>query len=89
MLRIRWDSYRGFYQDLAAVYELGAPWTVGELLVDVMEVSGSTYWGWKGGDFTMSYDTRCWRAPCGISTGIPLTMEDLMDAIKGTIHYAW
>jgi len=63
------DSYRGYYSDLALGYEFeraalgGAriePPKAGELRKDLAHAVGGTFGGWKGGDFTMTRDTRVW-----------------------------
>jgi hypothetical protein len=58
-------SYRGDYMDLA--FEPTANVTVGEMLADARSALGSTYQGWKGGDYTMGKYTDCWLATEGSS----------------------
>ena len=59
-------SYRGDYYDLA--FEPKRNVTVGEMLADAKSALGTTYQGYKGGDFTMNEWTTCWLAEYG-STG--------------------
>ena len=56
-------SYRGYYDDLA--FEPLADVTVGSMLADARHALGSTFEGWKGGDFTMTEYTDCWLARHG------------------------
>lgn len=53
-------SYRGFYEDVA--FEPAMNVTIGAMLTAAQEALGSTYQGYKGGDFTMTWDTSCWLA---------------------------
>lgn len=59
-------SYRGFYDELA--FEPASNVRIGNMLADARSALGTTYQGWKGGDFTMSGWTDCWLASEG-STG--------------------
>ena len=59
-------SYRGYYDQLA--FEPRENVTVGSMLADAREALGTTYEGWKGGDYTMSEWTDVWLAQEG-STG--------------------
>lgn len=45
-------SYRGYYDELA--FEPRENVTIGAMLADARSALGSTYEGWKGGDYTMS-----------------------------------
>lgn len=62
-------SYRGYYSDLCLDYDFEAkPMTVKQLLKLFEGADGSTYTGYKGGDFTMHRKTLVWVAPysmCG------------------------
>jgi len=51
-------SYRGYYHDVA--FEIAEDITVGEVLSAAKEALGSTYQGWKGGDYTMKDYTETW-----------------------------
>jgi len=51
-------SYRGDYRELA--FEARESVTVGEMLSDARSALGTTYEGWKGGDYTMSKDAYVW-----------------------------
>lgn len=54
-------SYRGYYEDLAFYSEEGEA-TAGGVLERAREASGSTYTGYKGGDFVMGDTTPLWKA---------------------------
>lgn len=58
-------SYRGSYADLA--FEPEADTTVGEMLAAAESALGTTFEGWKGGEFTMEDFTDCWLAYQGES----------------------
>lgn len=60
-------SYRGDYMDLA--FEPTANVTIGEMLADARAALGTTYQGWKGGDFLMEGWTSCWLAEEGTGGG--------------------
>lgn len=57
------DSYRGYYEQLA--FKPIANVTVGQMLADARRAHGSTYEGWKGGEYTMNGYTDCWIAERG------------------------
>ena len=59
-------SYRGYYNELA--FEPRENVTIGAMLADARSALGTTYKGYKGGDFTMTGWTPCWLAEWG-STG--------------------
>lgn len=56
-------SYRGFYEDLA--FEPAMNVTVGAMLKCAREALGTTYQGYKGGDYTMHEYTDVWIANYG------------------------
>jgi hypothetical protein len=56
-------SYRGYYDDLA--FEPATDITVADMLAAARPALGTTYQGWKGGDFTMRGYTDCWLAEEG------------------------
>ena len=56
-------SYRGYYDELA--FEPVADTTVGAMLAEAREALGTTYQGYKGGDYTMTEHTGVWLACCG------------------------
>ena len=56
-------SYRGFYDQVA--FEAKRDTTVGEMLSAAREALGSTYIGYKGGEFKMEGHTNCWLATYG------------------------
>ena len=56
-------SYRGYYDELA--FEPRHNVTVGQMLADAKSALGTTYQGYKGGDFTMNEWTTCWLSEYG------------------------
>lgn len=71
------DSYRGYYEDLAigwSEYEAGRfePATVSQIYSTLSGAIGSTYGGWKGGEFTMRSDSRLWVSNPGSSSGVAI-----------------
>ncbi len=58
------DSYRGYYSDLALSAH-GDEVTAGKLLAELKAANGTTFQGYKGGDFTMGNDTPLWCAEYG------------------------
>lgn len=67
-------SYRGFYDELA--FEVTENITVADMLAAARSADGTTYQGWKGGDFTMELYTHCHLVSeagcCGESLGAVL-----------------
>lgn len=58
------DSYRGYYADLA-IEPADAVGTVGDLLAKARAALGETFTGYKGGDFTMGEEAPLWIASYG------------------------
>jgi len=56
-------SYKGFYNDVA--FEPVNNITVRDMLYFAKEALGSTYQGYKGGDFIMDEFVDCYLAYCG------------------------
>jgi hypothetical protein len=56
-------SYRGYYHELG--FEPVRNVTVGAMLASARSALGSTYEGYKGGEYTMSDHTYCWLAEWG------------------------
>ncbi len=73
-------SYRGFYEDLA--FEPKQDVTVGEMLASARSALGSTFQGYKGGDYTMSEWATVWLANYG-ETGETLGPILLDSMLKG------
>jgi hypothetical protein len=61
------DSWRGVYAFLAFAPKNGT--TVAEMLAHAKSAVGSTYTGYKGGDFTMTRETPCHIAAYGVWGG--------------------
>jgi hypothetical protein len=71
-------SYRGYYDQLA--FEPARNVTVEAMLDDARSALGTTYQGWKGGEFEMDEHTDCWLASEGSTSDetIGLTLLRLM-----------
>lgn len=76
-----WDSYRGYYSDLAFapakdgedhVYTF---WALREMLNDAL--AQGTMTGYKGGEYPITEDTLLWLSPYGTASGDVLV--DLLD----------
>lgn len=66
-------SYRGYYDQVAFIPVSDT--TIGEMLKEARSALGTTYTGWKGGEFTMGAYTDCWIAEwgcCGDAIGVAL-----------------
>lgn len=59
-------SYRGYYSDLAFAPS-DTTVTVADFLTKCRSALGSTFEGYKGGDFLMEEDTPLWSAPYGMT----------------------
>ena len=64
-------SYRGYYHELA--FEPAQNVTVREMLEAAKGAVGTTYEGWKGGDFTMQEYSDCWLSEEGRAGGETLS----------------
>lgn len=72
-------SYRGYCADLA--FEPAFNISIGDMLAAARSALGSTFQGWKGGDFTMSEHTDCWiatRGDCSDDQIGPLLLSALL-----------
>jgi len=58
-------SHRGDYSELAFV-PVKEP-LVSEMLSEAREALGTTYTGWKGGEYLMDAGTECWLSEVGCS----------------------
>lgn len=59
------DSYRGYYDDLAIGFSDDSGSSVKRLLSELEPAVGSTFSGYKGGDFRMHDGTPMWVANYG------------------------
>ena len=59
------NSFRGDYEDVA--FEPASNVTVGAMLAHAKSALGSTFYGYKGGKYTMGEYTECWIAEYGSS----------------------
>ena len=73
------DSYRGYYEDLAIEPDCKNWINVGELLHKAREARGEVFTGYKGGSFPMHDDSRIWMASYGNSGGIALAAIEERD----------
>ncbi len=75
-------SYRGYYEDCAFVMATNVP--VRTMVEFAEGAVGTTYQGWKGGDYEMGRDTNVWLVgevgDCGESLGAVLLSLMLRDA---------
>lgn len=72
-------SFRGDYMDLA--FEPRRNIAIGNMLAAARSALGTTYEGYKGGDYTMGEHTSCWIANYGESSDNqigPLLLELLL-----------
>lgn len=66
-------SYRGIFSELSVGFEFdGQGPTIHDFIADIKQANGTTFHGWKGGDYTMGLDTPVWVANQGNagSTGV-------------------
>lgn len=71
------DSYRGYYSDLS-FGQSETPVTVADFLKQARGALGETYYGYKGGNYTMTAETPVWRAEYG-SCGDAIVLAQVMD----------
>lgn len=72
------QSYRGYYCDLSFPPS-STPITVKELLAEAEASIGTTFEGYKGGDFTMSKSTPLWASHYGEASGIAIMDAKVID----------
>jgi hypothetical protein len=61
----QFDSWRGVYAELTLMSGAADSMTVGNLLTEARAADGSTFQGYKGGDFTMGLHTPVWADEYG------------------------
>jgi len=82
-------SYRGYYSDLA--FEPGDEVrTVGDLLGDCTSALGSTFTGYKGGDYVMDEHTPLWISAYGCCgdklMGLNLSVDPITPVVEKEEH---
>jgi len=63
------ESYRGYYSDLSIVPKSDGEETVGSFRKELTSALGSTFEGYKGGNFKMDRHTPVWVSPYGVASG--------------------
>lgn len=84
-------SYRGYYEDLnltvitrSEAISKNKEMTVGRLLEMAKEANGKTFYGYKGGEFTMNRNTPIWVGDEDYSTGVAIA--EVKKAYDGLIE---
>ena len=67
------DSYRGYYDELALEYDIEGHCTVEDLLKIAKKVVGKELMGYKGGNFLMTKNTPVWISNYGNTSNMLLT----------------
>ncbi len=70
-------SYRGYYEDLAFCSSTSRKRS--EVLSSAMSALGSTYEGWKGGNYVMTEKTPLWISAQGENWGIAIVGLEVLD----------
>jgi len=65
-----YDSYRGYYDMISVCTGAEGTNDAGTFAQQTREAIGKTYYGYKGGNFTMNRSTPVWVAEYGQCTGI-------------------
>jgi hypothetical protein len=73
-------SYRGYYSDLA-IDAGDSERTVDQVLSALRSANGKTFYGYKGGDFTMGRGTLVWVSSYGECTGVGVTGVEFIDGV--------
>lgn len=75
------ESYRGYYCDLALDYDMEyGPTTVADVLKWAKDAVNKEFIGWKGGEFLMNKNTPLWISQFGKSSNMRLArIEPLGD----------
>lgn len=68
-----WDSYRGYYEDLALDYSLHGEKTVETFLKECEACIGKVFTGYKGGDFEMDAATIIWVSKYSLCSDMAIT----------------
>lgn len=73
LIPIEFDSYRGYYDQLALNYEVSGVCTVEKLLKLAKQSVKKTFIGYKGGEFIMTKNTPVWISNYGNTSNMLLT----------------
>lgn len=71
------DSYRGYYDQLALNYDINGSCTVEKLLKLAKQSVNKTFIGYKGGEFVMTKNTPIWISNYGNTSSILLTKVEI------------
>lgn len=74
------DSWRGIYAELALGFQFERSVKLSEFIESAKDAVGQTFYGYKGGEFTMTKDTPVWVANYGNSGGT---------AVVGVLDEGW
>lgn len=75
------ESYRGYYSDLSFDTGSTSHPTVVDVLEDCREAMGSSFTGYKGGDFWMTGNTPLWDSAYGRASGLKVMGLDVRDGV--------
>ena len=86
----KFDSYRGYYEDLSLSPsdETYSKVKVADVLADAKAAMGKTFTGYKGGEFLMDADTLLWTSPYGESHSTAI-IDVTGDDFETIIVTAW
>ena len=73
LIPIEFDSYRGYYDQLALNYDINGSCTVEKLLKLAKKSVKKTFIGYKGGNFLMTKNTPVWISNYGNTSNMLLT----------------
>ena len=73
LIPTEFDSYRGYYDQLALNYDINGSCTVEKLLKLAKQSVKKTFIGYKGGNFLMTKNTPVWISNYGNTSNMLLT----------------
>lgn len=77
LVPIEFDSYRGYYDQLALNYDINGSCTVEKLLKLAKQSVNKTFIGYKGGEFVMTKNTPVWISNYGNTSNMLLTKVEV------------
>ena len=77
LIPIEFDSYRGYYDQLALSYDINGFCTVEKLLKLAKQSVKKTFIGYKGGEFVMTKNTPIWISNYGNTSNMLLTKVEI------------
>ena len=72
-INLKFGSYRGNYEDLYIDTNFNEEVKVKDFLIELKEIIGKTVWGWKGGEYEVTEESKLYISSLGICSEMVIT----------------